>query len=81
MRNLKKYSPLIGIALLSGCAMGNSDPIYLTRCPTLVSYPPAVMSQAADEITAMPPTAVLPQMVADYGTLRQRCRGLTEDGL
>lgn len=78
MRNLKKYSPLIGIALLASCATAGSDTVYIAKCPALVSYPPAVMSQAADEIMAMPPDAVLPVFMSDYGTLRAQCRALVD---
>lgn len=59
---------------LTGCALADSNPIYLTRCPALVAYPADVQGRAADELAAMPPTAVLPQFMADYATLRQTCR-------
>ena len=67
------------IILLSGCAaLGKSEPIYLTRCPPLAAYTQAEREQAANEIEAMPPEAVTPRMIADYVTLRDRCRALAK---
>ena len=71
-------SLLPAIILLSGCATGASDHVYLIRCPALISYAPAVQQQAAAELSAMPPNAVTPQMLADYLTLRDQCRALVQ---
>lgn len=65
---------------LTGCETltPNSDPIYLTRCPPLVAYTQAQRQQAGDEIAAMAPDAVTPQMLADYVMLRDQCRALAK---
>ena len=75
---LKRSSLLPVIILLSGCGTlgGSSDPIILTRCPPLATYTQAEREQAANEIDAMPPNAVTPQMLADYVTLRDQCRAI-----
>lgn len=62
--------------LLTNCAVAASDPVYMFRCPPLVSYPPEVQAKAADEIKAMPPGAVIPGFISDYGILRKKCRVL-----
>ena len=67
------FLPLI---LLTSCAGAASDPIYIFRCPPLADYPPEVQAKAADEIEAMPPGAVIPGFIADYGMLRKKCRML-----
>lgn len=56
--------------------MSSDDPIYIFHCPPLVEYPPDVQAKAADEIAAMPPGAVIPGFIADYGMLRKKCRAI-----
>lgn len=76
MRNAECWKPgLIGLAavtiLLSGCAKVVSDH---GACPPVVQYPAAVQQQAAAEIEALPPGAVLEGFMADYHVLRQQAR-------
>ena len=83
MRNLTMLS-LFGLLILFPCCgtLGkSSDPTYLTRCPDIAPYTMAERNQVADELSALPPDAATRRFMADYGTLRQRCRRLTEDGL
>ena len=72
MRRLLILSGLM--TLLIGCAGTSSKPIYLTRCPALVAYPPALQDKAAEELSLLPPDAATIAMVADYATLRAKCR-------
>lgn len=79
-------SPLILLALLTGCATGNSSSAVT---PTIVEYNQPFQSKAADELQAMqPPCAldvILPgcsvvhRMVLDYGDLRNRVRAIRND--
>ena len=62
--------------LLTGCATGGSDQIYVLRCPPLIAYTAEFQGQVATELSAMPPTAATLEMMADYGTLRAKCRAL-----
>lgn len=74
---MKNMSILFALIMsLTGCATGGSSPIYLVRCPALVTYAPADQVRAADELDALPPTAALPQFMADYATLRETCRAI-----
>ena len=68
------------IIFLSGCGTlaRSSDTVYRMRCPPLATYTQAEREQAANEIEAMPPEAVTPRMIADYGQLRDRCRTLAK---
>ena len=62
---------------LSACGTPDTpDPIYLVRCPALISYPQDVMERAAGELTAMPGDAAVRLLVADYGALRMKCRAV-----
>ena len=60
---------------LTACAAAGSSPV----CPSLVTYSPAVQSQAADELQAMPSGAVVPQMMADYSRLRDQVRACRQE--
>ena len=71
-----RWIRLIPLILLTNCAGAASDPIYIFRCPDLVDYQPEVQAKAASEIEAMPPGAVIPGFIADYGMLRKKCRML-----
>lgn len=62
------------LMLLTSCAGMGSDPVYLTRCPLLIEYSAETRTRAADELASLPPDAALLGMVADYATLRERCR-------
>lgn len=57
----------------------SSDTTYVVRCPPLADYPPEVQAKAASEIEAMPPGAVIPGFIADYGMLRKKCRVLEKN--
>ena len=66
--------------LLSGCGIGN-DPFEHWEigegwglCPVLKDYTPEVLEQAAAELEAMEPNAVLVTLVDDYSLLRDQVR-------
>ena len=73
---MRKWMMFLPLILLTNCAVAASDPIYIFRCPDLVDYTPEVQAKAADEIEAMPPDAVIPGFIADYGLLRKKCRAI-----
>ena len=75
---MRWIKPCLLMMSLTGCAgvSFDPDPIYLTRCPALISYPQDVMERAADELTAMPGDAAVRLLVADYGALRMKCRAV-----
>jgi len=54
------------MALMAGCATGSSDVV----CPPLVTYPKADQTQAASELRALPPGAVLHRFMDDYAAER-----------
>lgn len=60
----------LAAGLLTGCAVGNSDP----TCPRIVAYSPEAQNAAAAEIEALPPESVLPGMMADYAAVRAEIR-------
>ena len=55
--------------LLTGFATVGSDH---AACPPVVEYPTALREQAAAEIDALPPGAVIEGMLADYHVLRRQ---------
>lgn len=64
--------------LLTGCGTlaKSSDVAYIVKCPPLVEYTQAARDKAADELALMPPGAATLAFIADYATLRARCRAL-----
>jgi len=46
------------------------------HCPPLVAYDPAAQSAAAAELRRLPPGSPARRLVADYATLRERCRAI-----
>ncbi len=70
--------PMIGLALLAGCAPGFSEPPGACVRVPLVSYSPDVQSRVADEIEATQAGATWPRMIADYGALRAAERATQE---
>jgi hypothetical protein len=88
MRNavLRPSSRLIAIVLLiasapvlSNCSRIETlltEPIVVTvaRCPPLETYSPENQKMAAAELRGLPGKSIVGQMVADYGTLRDKCR-------
>lgn len=64
--------PLIAILPLSACATASSESPALSGF--VKQYPPSVLSQAADELEALPPDSALALMIADYGVLRAQLR-------
>lgn len=72
-----KIAAIITLLMLAGCA--TPDPIYIAKCPPLAEYSPQEQAKAASEIEAMPPGAVIPGFIADYGMLRKKCRVLEKN--
>lgn len=46
------------------------------HCPPLAAYDAATQSAAAAELRRLPPISPTRRLVADYATLRQRCRAI-----
>lgn len=80
MRNgvLRKCLTATGIALLTLSIAGCSDEevrvAVVTRCPALKQYSPEFQRRVAREVRALAAGSGVAQLVADYGTLRARCR-------
>jgi hypothetical protein len=66
-------APLIGMLLLSACAMGGSNRIGQV-CPPVVEYSTADQVRAADEVEALPEGAVIVRMLSEYAVLRDQAR-------
>lgn len=64
--------PLIGMLLLTGCAMGGSD--TRSPCPPVVEYSAADQVSAAEEVGTLPEGAVVVAMLSDYAVLRDQAR-------
>jgi len=71
---------------MAGCSSGSifdllnpsrSTTTYVSRCPALATYSAEQQRQAAAELRAMSPGAVVPSMIDDYAVLRSRCRALS----
>lgn len=65
-------APLIAMLWLTACAMAGSD--ITTPCPPVVDYTAADQARAADEIMALPESAVVVGMLSDYAVLRDQAR-------
>ena len=63
---------LIAMLWLTGCAAAGSD--ARTPCPPVVDYTVADQARAADEVAALPESAVIIQMLSDYAVLRDQAR-------
>jgi hypothetical protein len=57
---------------LTGCATGSSDDPAV--CPPVVDYTAADQATAADEVEALPDSAVIIWMLSDYAVLRDQAR-------
>lgn len=72
-------TPLVLVLLLlSTSACGTAPSKAIPVCPREVDYTKADQLTAADELAALPPYAILPIFMADYGRLRAQtraCRG------
>lgn len=62
---------LILASSMSACA---PDAFNLNPCPPVVAYRQEVQIQAADELQALPPDAVLRRMMSDYAVMREQAR-------
>ncbi len=76
--NARCWTPLAAVlaivmSLLSGCAMGSSEP-RVGACPPVVEYDRAEQADMAAEIEALPEGAVLVRMLSDYAVLREQAR-------
>ena len=63
---------MIAMLWLTACAMAGSD--ITTPCPPVVDYTAADQARAADEIMALPESAVVVGMLSDYAVLRDQAR-------
>lgn len=62
----------LGMMLLTGCTEVRSSVVPV--CPSLVEYSTERQRQAEQELRALPRSAVVPGMMADYGRLRDQVR-------
>lgn len=69
---------LLGIST-AGCfkTFSEARTVVLSRCPELRTYTPEQQRRAAAELRKMPQDSVIALMTADYGTLRARCRAIS----
>ena len=58
---------------LTGCAGVSSD-TPLGACPPVVAYSPAEQERVAEEVSALPEGALIPDWLADYAVLRDQAR-------
>lgn len=66
-----RIAPAIATIFLSGCAAAGSDH---GACPPIVGYPRAFQARVAAEVEALPPSAAIEVMLADYAVLRAQAR-------
>ncbi len=73
--SLRAIATLLLAISIAGCS---SVPRTATvvRCPPLAAYPADQQQRAAAELRALPSDSTVAGMIADYGTLRARCRAL-----
>jgi len=67
----------LGVSLLTGCAERVSDRlVFSAYCPPIVEYSQEYNIQLADELDTLPETVInVPEVVADYISLRDKIRG------
>lgn len=65
-------APLIAMLWLTACVTAGSD--ITPPCPPVVDYTAADQARAADEIMALPESAVVVGMLGDYAVLRDQAR-------
>lgn len=69
---------LLILLLIAGLSLSACATVVSETCPTLFDYPQQVMDQAADELEQLPNDSVLPDLIGDYGVVREEiraCRG------
>jgi hypothetical protein len=49
-------------------------PITMTPCPPVVEYSATDQARAAEEVDALPDSAMVVQMLSDYAVLRDQAR-------
>ena len=69
---LPAAAPLIVMLWLSACATGSSE--MQVPCPPVVAYSAADQARAADEVDAMPESAMIVRMLTDYAVLRDQAK-------
>jgi hypothetical protein len=57
---------------LTGCAMDSSD--ARAPCPPVVEYTVSDQTRAANEVEALPESAITVRMLGDYAVLRDQAR-------
>ena len=57
---------------LTGCAAGSSE--SQAPCPPVVEYSAADQTHAADQVVALPESAMVVRMLADHAVLRDQTR-------
>ena len=64
----------IATSLLSGCAMGASEPRIATVCPPVVEYSREFQARAAEELALLPEGSAVAEMMSDYAVMREQAR-------
>ncbi|PYF05054.1 hypothetical protein BJ122_102280 [Rhodopseudomonas faecalis] len=62
--------------LIMWCGAAEAAPAPAIRCPPLAVYSKRDQQAAAREVRAMPHGSRAARLIADYGTLRARCRAI-----
>ena len=65
---------VVATHLLSGCAMGISDPRIATVCPPVVEYSRAFQARGALELTLLRDESAVVKMMKDYAVMREQAR-------
>ena len=73
--------PALCAMILTLCACGTPDAVYIVKCPALTEYSRAEMDKSAHELARLPPDAATLVFMSDYGTLRAKCRALVDGAL
>jgi hypothetical protein len=70
-------SVLLATTLLSACKTAPSDVrLVVTTCPNIVQYNRTTLAKVAQEVTSLPAEAAIPELLNDYGKMRNFCRRL-----
>jgi hypothetical protein len=65
--------------LIMFCQTAGPAPAPAVRCPPLAAYSATAQAAAAAELRRLPPGSPVAALVADYGTLRARCRAAASE--
>ncbi|MBO6883152.1 MAG: hypothetical protein JJ869_06150 [Marivita sp.] len=61
-------------SLQSGCAMVGSSPPFAIVCPPVVEYSRETQSRVAEELSLLPDSSTIAEMLSDYVVMREQSR-------